>query len=87
MTEIVEKSGGSLETLGTIFDSEAVRAFNSAIGEYQKTGVVSSFKEFNDMLDDGSYLENAAARNANTLAANLKNVQTAFVKFVNYWSS
>lgn len=83
MTEIVEKSGGSLETLGTIFDSEAVRAFNSAIGEYQKTGVVSSFKEFNDMLDDGSYLENAAARNANTLAANLKNVQTAFVKFVN----
>lgn len=83
MTEIVEKSGGSLETLGTIFDSEAVRAFNSAIGEYQKTGVVSSFKEFNDMLDDGSYLENAAARNANTLAANLKNVQTALVKFVN----
>ena len=28
MTEIVEKSGGSLETLGTIFDAEAVRAFN-----------------------------------------------------------
>lgn len=83
MTEIVEKSGGSLETLGMIFDSEAVRAFNSAIGEYQKTGVVSSFKEFNDMLDDGSYLEKAAANNANTLAANLKNVSTSFVKFVN----
>lgn len=83
MTEIVEKSGGSLETLGKIFDSEAVRAFNSAIGEYKKTGVVSSFKEFNEMLDDGSYLEKAAAENANTLAANLKNVQTAFVKFIN----
>ena len=83
MTEIVEKSGGSLETLGMIFDSEAVRAFNSAIGEYQKTGVVSSFKEFNDMLDDGSYLEKAAANNANTLATNLKNVSTSFVKFVN----
>ena len=80
MTEIVEKSGGSLETLGMIFDSEAVRAFNYAIGEYQKTGVVSSFKEFNDMLDDGSYLEEAAANNANTLAANLKNVSTSFVK-------
>lgn len=83
MTEIIEKSEGSLETLGTIFDGEAVRAFNSAIGEYQKTGVVSSFKEFNEMLDDGSYLEKAAAENANTLAANLKNVQTSFVKFVN----
>lgn len=81
MTEIVEKSEGSLETLGTIFDSEAVRAFNSAIGEYKKTGVVSSFKEFNEMLDDGSYLEKAAAKNANTLAANLQQVQTAFVRF------
>ena len=83
MTEIVEKSGGSLETLGTIFDAEAVRAFNSAIGEFKKTGVVSSFKEFNGMLDDGSYLEGAAAKNAGNLATNLKNVQTAFVKFVN----
>ena len=83
MTEIVEKSGGSLETLGTIFDAEAVRAFNSAIGEFKDKGAVSSFKEFNGMLDDGSYLEKAAAKNAGTLAANLKNVQTSFVKFVN----
>lgn len=83
MTEIVEKSGGSLETLGTIFDAEAVRAFNSAIGEFKDKGAVSSFKEFNGMLDDGSYLEKAAAKNAGTLATNLKNVQTAFVKFVN----
>lgn len=89
MTDIVEKSGGSLETLGMLFDSEAVRAFNSAIGEYQTnlkqtgTGSVNSFREFNEMLDDGSYLEKAAAGNANTLAANLDNVKTAFVRFVN----
>ncbi|MDR2663636.1 MAG: phage tail tape measure protein, partial [Treponema sp.] len=83
MEEIVLKSNGSLETIGTLFDAEAVRAFNSAIGEFQQTGVVGSFKQFEAMVGDGSALEDAAARNAKTLAANIEGLQSAFMNFVN----
>lgn len=83
MEEIVVKSNGSLEVLGSVFDAEAVRAFNSAIGEFQQTGMVKSFKEFETMIGDGSAMEEAAARNAKTLQANIQNLQTVFVKFAN----
>ncbi len=81
MQEIVEASDGSTEALGQVFDAEAMRAFNFAIGEYKRTGAVTSLKKFNDIMGDGSTIQKDAARNASTMAANLKNLQTGFLRF------
>lgn len=81
MQEIVEKSDGSTEALGQVFDDEAMRAFNFAIGEYKRIGAVSSLKKFNEIMGDGSTIQKDAARNASTMSANLKNLQTSFMKF------
>lgn len=81
MQEIVEESDGSTEILGQVFDAEAMRAFNFAIGEYKRTGAVTSLKKFNDIMGDGATIQKDSARNAGTMAANLKNLQTSFLKF------
>lgn len=81
MQDIVTMSNGNTEVLGQVFDSEAMRAFNYAIGEYKRTGAVTSLQKFNDMLGDGSTIQSDAARRASTLKANVTGLQTAFVKF------
>ncbi len=79
--EIVTKSKGDLSSLGTIFDSEAMRAFNSAISEFQRSGTVGSLEEFLKMQGDGSTVMKDSARNASTMAANLTNLKTSFQDF------
>lgn len=81
MTDIVVKSKGSIEAIGTLFDAEAVRGFNSAISEYKRTGTVESLQKFLAMQGDGSTILADSARNAHTLQANIKNLQGAFGNF------
>jgi phage tail tape-measure protein len=81
IAEIVEGSKGNTGILGEIFDVNAMRAFNDAISEYNKTGLVRGIKDFREMTSDGNVLMNDAARAASTLNANLNNLQTAFLHF------
>lgn len=87
MHDTVLASEGVPEILGQIFDSEAMRAFNYSLGEYNAAvkngmaGNIPTLEKFNEMMGDGSTIQKDSARNAATLSANLKNVQTAFVKF------
>lgn len=81
MSDIVVKSKGSIEKIGSLFDAEAVRGFNSAISEYKRTGGVESLQKFLAMQSDGSMVLADSARNAHTLKANIQNLQGAFAKF------
>ncbi len=81
MQDVVRKSKGDLKSLGAIFDSEAIRAFNAAISEFQRTGATSSLSEFLQMQGKGSTIFADSARNSNTMAANLTNLKTAFADF------
>lgn len=78
MREVVERSEGSIEVLGRIFDAEAMRAFNRAAAEFQETGAVESFDRFYRMLGDGTTIQEDAARNAATLAANIAMLKDSF---------
>ena len=78
MREVVERSEGSIEVLGRIFDAEAMRAFNRAAAEFKETGAVESFDRFYRMLGDGTTIEEDAARNAATLAANIAMLKDSF---------
>ena len=80
MGDVVAK-GGDLESLGVVFDAEAMRAFTAAIAEFKRTGGVESLGEFMQLNADGSTIVEDSARNAATMAANLTNVRTAFRKF------
>ncbi len=81
MDEIVRKSGGSTERLGTIFDAEAMRSFNYELAEFQKTGALGTLDKFNNLQSDGTTIMNDAATGASTLKSNLNNLQTAFYRF------
>jgi len=81
LAEIVTKAKGSPEALGSIFDAEAMRAFNASIAEYQKSGAVTSLEEFLALQGDGNTILRDSARNAQTLKANITNLQGAFTKF------
>ncbi|MGL4987602.1 MAG: phage tail tape measure protein [Treponemataceae bacterium] len=81
MEEIILGSNGSTEALGSIFDAEAMRAFNFAVAEFKKTGALESFGKFNEMLSDGSVIQADSARMADDLSSNIKNLQTSFIRF------
>jgi len=81
MEEIVKQSGGSTEALGQVFDAEAMRAFNFAIGEFKRTGGVESIRKFYQTVGDGKTITADSARNAATLKSNITLLQTAFSNF------
>lgn len=78
MAEIVEKAESSPEKLSTIFDSEAMRAFFAVI----KKGNIENLRSFYQMQDDGAMIMQDSARNAATFNANMSNLQTSFMRFV-----
>ncbi|WP_319778455.1 tail tape measure protein [Maridesulfovibrio sp.] len=53
MKEIVQSTAGDKVALGTIFDAEAIRAFNTAASEYQKNGQINSLDKFMAVEGDG----------------------------------
>lgn len=81
MTEIIKKSGGKKTMLSQVFDEEAIRAFNSAASEYQRTGHLESLEKFMKIQADGSTIMKDSARAAKTASASIDYLSTAWKKF------
>ncbi len=77
----IAAAGGSLEELGVIFDSEAMRSFNTALAEFKRTGSIESLGKFLEIQGNGQTIMEDSARNAQTLAANLGNLKTVAAEF------
>lgn len=81
MVDIIQKTKGDKVKLGAIFDAEAVRAFNQAAGEFQRTGRLDSLEKFMSVHADGATTTRDSARAADTASAALTNLYTAWKKF------
>lgn len=81
MVEIIERTDGRTSMLSEVFDAEAMRAFNSAIGEYRRTGAVESLEKFMNIQADGSTLMKDSARAADDASAALTSIATAAERF------
>jgi len=81
MKEIVKRSKGDMVRLGEVFDSEALRAFNQAVGEYRRTGAIESLDKFMAVQGDGTATMEDSARAAKDSKAALENLLTAWKKF------
>lgn len=81
MADIVKKSGGDITKIGSIFDAEAVRAFNAASGEFQRTGTLASLEKFMAVAADGTTTLDDAERAAQTFNASLVLLRTSAERF------
>jgi hypothetical protein len=81
MTEIVKAAGGSKTRLSAVFDAEAMRAFNTAITEYNNTGAIQSLEKFLNMQADGNAILRDSARIATTSAGAARFLKSAWVQF------
>ncbi len=83
MAEIIRKTKGDKVKLGTIFDAEAVRAFNSAASEFIRTGSLESLDKFMDVQADGTTTTKDSARAAKDAAGALENLLSVWKDFAN----
>lgn len=79
--DVIKATNGDAVKLSTVFDAEAMRAFNAAIIEYNQTGGFASFDKFLSVSSDGSQIIADSARNAKTASAALGSLFTAWKKF------
>lgn len=81
MVEIIQAVDGRTTRLSSVFDAEAMRAFNAAAGEFQRTGSVSSLAKFMEVQGDGATTMNDSARAADTMAGAMRNLTSAWTNF------
>jgi len=81
MVEIVKKTKGKKTILSTVFDAEAVRAFNAAGAEFKRTNAVASMDKFMNVHADGTTTLNDSARAAKDAAGSMEMLTTAWKKF------
>ncbi|MGP9664051.1 phage tail tape measure protein [Halomonas sp. AOP22-C1-8] len=81
MVEIVEAAEGRTSLLSGVFDAEAMRAFNAALGEYNRTGAVESMDRFFQVQGDGTTTMGDSARAAETAAGAMRNLSSAWQDF------
>lgn len=81
MVDIIKASGGKQTNLAAIFDAEAMRAFNSAAAEFQRTGSVESLERFMSVMGDGQTTLNDAQRGASTFNASMGQLRTSLQEF------
>ena len=81
MVDIIKKTNGKKSVLGQVFDAEAVRAFNAAVSEYNRTGGVESMEKFMNLQADGSHILADSSRAATTAAASLRNLYSVGEQF------
>ncbi|WP_018169087.1 phage tail tape measure protein [Thioalkalivibrio sp. ALMg9] len=81
MSEIVEAAGGRTSRLSEVFDAQAMRAFNSALAEYNRTGAVESLDRFLQVQGDGTATFRDSERAAQTSAAAMRNLASAWNDF------
>jgi len=81
MEQIIKVTKGDKIKIGTIFDREAIRAFNSLMGEYKLTGDTKSLDRFYDVHADGTETIKNATRAAQDSAAAFRNLHTSWQRF------
>lgn len=82
MEEIITRARGDRTIIQKVLgDSEAVRAFNAAVGEFGRLGGVESLNKFMAIHGDGSATINDSARAAKTASAAMQSLYTAWQKF------
>ncbi|NVF15013.1 phage tail tape measure protein [Vreelandella maris] len=81
IVEIVEAAEGRTSRLSEIFDAEAMRSFNAALGEYNRTGTVESMDRFFQVQGDGTTTMGDSARAAETAAGSVRNLSSAWQDF------
>lgn len=81
MVEIIQAVDGQTTRLSSVFDAEAMRAFNAAAGEFMRTGSVNSLQKFMDVQGDGSATMTDSARAADTMAGAMRNLTSAWTNF------
>lgn len=82
VTEIIEKTKGDTSKIAQVFtDSEALRAFNTGIAEYKRLGKVESLDRFMSVDADPQALVEDSQRMADSYAALLNNLNTAWMEF------
>lgn len=81
MVDIIRRARGKKTVLAQIFDAEALRAFNVAVAEFQRTGAIESLDRFMRIQGDGSATIADSARAARTAGAALTNLVTAWQRF------
>lgn len=79
MGEIIKSSGGKVTSLSKIFDAEAMRAFSTALSEYNRTGRVESLGKFFDVQAQGETRADSA-RIAKTASAAWENATSRVAK-------
>lgn len=81
MAEIIQKTKGDVTKLGLVFDAEAMRAFNSAASEFQRTGKLDSLERFYKVQADGTSILNDSRRAANTYAGAMNRLSSIWLEF------
>lgn len=81
MVDIIRKTGGKKTVLSRVFDAEAIRAFNAATAEFQRTGQVQSLEKFYNIQSDGTVLLKDSARAAGTFNAALTSLYIIWQEF------
>ncbi|WP_328184623.1 phage tail tape measure protein [Marinobacter sp. OP 3.4] len=81
MVEIIQAVDGQTTRLSSVFDAEAMRSFNAAAGEFQRTGSVASLEKFMDVHGDGSATMTDSARAAGSMAGAMRSLGAAWNNF------
>lgn len=81
MSEIVRTAGGDISKIGSIFDAEAVRAFNKAAGEFNETGQLATLEKYFGVVATGEQTMTDAGRGARTFGASMQLLSTAWSSF------
>jgi len=81
MEEIIKKTRGSKVALSKVFDAEAIRAFNAAAAEFQRTGGVASLDQFYNVQADGTTVLVDSARAAKDFNSAMTYLYTSYRKF------
>lgn len=81
MADIIKSTQGKKTNLSEVFDAEAIRAFNVAAAEYQKSGKMDSLERFYNVQADGTETMKDSARAAKEFNAAVTNLYTAWQRF------
>ena len=82
MKELVAKTRGDRTIIQRVLgDSEAVRAFNAAISEFNMVGKLESLDKFYNVQADGTTITRDSARAAKTFNASLTQLYTVWSQF------
>ena len=79
--EVLQAAGKKSSNLSMVFDQTAIRAFNQALGELNRTGGLATLDQLMKIEGDGSTVQRDSARAAATANAALQSLKTTWGKF------